>query len=174
MSFSNELFMQRKTVGMSQTELARRIGVTQSTISDYECGKDVPPDNAFRMTRVLESDRLLAEFCWEYKTGFFNVPVLNKVDDHSIVGMGVLIEEAAELISNIERLRKLVLNKNDRRQFTKDEWKQLLEYEEQIVDIMPAIQMHLIKMSEIFGLDLREMERRLELKMSMKGYYKRS
>ena len=58
----------------------------------------------------------------------------------NIVGMGVLIEEAAELISNIERLRKLVVNKNDRRQFTKDEWKQLSEsMKMQIIDIMPAI-----------------------------------
>lgn len=174
MSFSNELLIQRKKVGMSQTELARRIGVTQSTISDYESGRDVPVDNAFRMARVLESDRLLAEFCYEYKTGFFNVPVLNKVDDHSVVGMGVLIEEAAELISSIEKLRKLVVNKRDRREFTKDEWEQLLQHEMQIIDIMPAIQMHLIEMSEMFDLDLQNLEHRLELKMSMKGYYKKS
>jgi transcriptional regulator with XRE-family HTH domain len=173
-SFSDELLKQRKHVGMSQSELARRIGVTQSTISDYESGRDVPSENAFRMTRVLESDRLLAEYSFEYKTGFFNVPVLNRVDDHSIVGMGVLIEEAAELISSIERMRKLVVNKRDRREFTKEEWQKLLVHEEQIIDIMPAIQMHLIKMSEVFGLDLQDLERRLELKMSMKGYYKKS
>lgn len=174
MSFSDELLKQRKYVGMSQSELARRIGVTQSTISDYESGRDVPSENAFRITRVLESDRLLAEYSFEYKTGFFNVPVLNRVDDHSIVGMGVLIEEAAELISSIERLRKLVVNKRDRREFTKEEWQTLLVHEEQIIDIMPAIQMHLIKMSEVFGLDLQDLERRLELKMSMKGYYKKT
>jgi len=159
---------------MSQAALGDRIGVSQSAISDYETGRDIPPDNAYKMARALQSDRLLAMYCWEYKTGFFNVPVLNQVDDHSIVGMGVLIEEAAELISNIERLRKMVLNKNDRRQFTKDEWKQLVEYEMQIVDIMPALQLHLIKMSEVFGLDIRDLEHRLELKMRMKGYYMKS
>ena len=173
MSFLSELLIQRKRVGMSQAELARRIGVTQSTISDYESGRDVPPENAFRMARVLESDRLLAEYCYEYKSGFFNVPVLNAVDDHNIVGMDVLIEEAGELISNIEKLRKLVINKRDRRQLTKAEWQELLEHEEQIVDILPAIQMHLIEMAEIFGLDLRELERRLALKMKMKGYFKK-
>lgn len=173
MSFLNELILQRKNNGMSQTELAKRIGITQSTISDYESGRDVPSDNAFRITRVLESDRLLAEYCFEYKTGFFNAPVLNNVDDNSIVGMGILIEEASELISNIEKLRKLVVNKRSRRQLTKAEWQQVMEHEEQIVDIFPAIQMHLIEMSEVFGLDLRELEHRLELKMKMKGYYKK-
>lgn len=174
MSFSNELLIQRKRTGMSQSTLARRIGVTQSTISDYESGRDVPPDNAFRMTRVLESDRLLAEFCFEYKTSFFNVPLLNRVDDHSVVGMGILIEEAAELISNIERLRKLVVNKRGKREFTKDEWERVLQHEMQIIDIMPALQLHLIKMSEVFDLDLQDLEHRLELKMCMKGYYKKS
>ena len=173
MSFLNELLLQRKNNGMSQTELARRIGVTQSTISDYESGRDVPSDNAFRITRVLESDRLLAEYCFEYKTGFFNAPVLNNVDDNNIVGMGILIEEASELISNIVKLRKLVVNKRSRRQLTKAEWQQVMEHEEQIIDIFPAIQMHLIEMSEVFGLDLRELEHRLELKMKMKGYYKK-
>jgi transcriptional regulator with XRE-family HTH domain len=174
MSFSDELLIQRKKIGMSQNVLARSIGVTQSTISDYEAGRDVPPDNAFRMTRVLESDRLLAEFCFEYKTNFFNIPVLNRVDDHNVVGMGILIEEAGELISNIERLRKMVVNKRDRREFTKDDWKLLMQYEMQVIDIMPAIQMHLIEMSEVFGLDLRDLEYRLEKKMSMKGYYKKT
>ena len=173
MSFSQELLVQRKKSGMSQTALASAIGVTQSTISDYESGREVPQNNAYRLSRVLESDRLLAVHCFEYKTGFFNVPVLNRVDDHNMVGMGVLIEEAAELISNIERLRKLVLNKRDRREFTKDEWQSVQHHEEQILDIMPAIQMHLIEMSEIYGLDLQELEYRLEQKMRRKGYYKK-
>lgn len=174
MSFSDELLIQRKKIGMSQNVLARSIGVTQSTVSDYEAGRDVPPDNAYRMTRVLESDRLLAEYSFEYKTGFFNVPVLNRVDDHNVVGMGILIEEAGELISNIERLRKMVVNKRDRREFTKEDWKLLMQYEMQIIDIIPAIQMHLIEMSEVFGLDLQDLEHRLEKKMVMKGYYKKS
>lgn len=174
MSFSNELMIQRKKVGMSQNALAMAIGVTQSTISDYESGRDVPQNNAYRMTRILKSDRLLAVHCFEYKTGFFNVPVLNRVDDHNVVGMGILIEEAAELISNLERLRKLVVNKRDRREFSKDEWQRVQQHEEQILDIMPAIQMHLIEMSEVYGLDLQEFEYRLEQKMSRKGYYKKS
>jgi len=174
LSFSTELAFQRKKAGLSQTELAEAIGVTQSTISEYESGKDVSSDNAYRITQVLKSNRLLAEYCFEYRTGFFNVPVLNLVDDHRVVGMSVLIEEAAELISNIERLRKLVVNKRDRRQFTRDEWQQLMRYEEQIIDIMPAIQMHLIEMSEAFEMDLSDLEHRLEMKMIKKGYYKKA
>jgi transcriptional regulator with XRE-family HTH domain len=174
MSFSQELLVQRKKNGMSQTALAMAIGVTQSTISDYESGRDVPQENAYRLSKVLESDRLLAVHCFEYKTGFFNVPVLNGVDDHNVVCMGVLIEEAAELISNLERLRKLVVNKRDRREFNKEEWQRLLQHEEQILDIMPAIQMHLIEMSELYGLDLHDLEFRLEQKMKRKRYYKKS
>ena len=171
MAFQNELVRQRKLKGVSQEQLGKNIGVSQTTISDYEAGRDVPRNNAYRMSKVLDSSRLFAEYCFEYKTSFFNVPVLNSVDDHEIVGMSILIEEAAELISNIEKLRKLVINKRDRRSINKEEWIQLMHHEEQILDILPAVQMHLIEMSEVFGLDLEKLEWNVEKKLIRKGYY---
>lgn len=41
-SFGEKLNIYRKRIGMSRKELAKRVGVSESTIARYETGKSIP------------------------------------------------------------------------------------------------------------------------------------
>ena len=52
--FAEKLRLARKNAGMSQAELAERIGVTVRSFTDYECGRAVPrPKKMERLAQEL-------------------------------------------------------------------------------------------------------------------------
>ena len=173
MLFNKILQETRKNQDMSQSELASAVGISQASISDYEGGKIVPDDIAYRISKSLGSFRLLAVYADTFRKGAVNIPYLNNVDDHTEVGLGVLIEESAELISTVEKLRKLIRNKFSKKDLTEEEYKKILDYELQIIDVMPAILMHLIEMNERYGLNIENLEFCQRQKLIGKGYIKR-
>lgn len=46
--FPEKLRKARKNAGLNQTQLAVRVGVTQRSLTDYECGRAVPRKNTMR------------------------------------------------------------------------------------------------------------------------------
>ena len=46
--FSEKLRQSRKRVRLSQSQLAERVGVTQRSMTNYECGRDVPRRKTLR------------------------------------------------------------------------------------------------------------------------------
>lgn len=92
----NKLKFFRKAAGLSQQELAAKIGSTQNTISSLESGRwDPSLQNAYKLSaalsvpvnelfpdgyQVLDPDRIVYEFAvdfWMIETSFF-VPVLRE------------------------------------------------------------------------------------------------
>ncbi len=171
MGFVEELRLARGRMGLTQNVLAAKIGVSQSNWSKYESGEiPIPGDVALKVLEVLNDSRLKTVFQYERKLGVLNLPVLTEVDENPYTVLNVVIEEAEELLSNAESLKKMIRNKKEGHGFTEAEWQRIFVYEEQICDVVLAINTHLIRMKEVYGLDLSRLEKRLCMKLEMKKY----
>ncbi|KNF08529.1 putative transcription factor [Gottschalkia purinilytica] len=163
----------REDLGLSQEDIALNIGVSQPMYSKYEnCKAPIPDDIALEIAKKLKSPRLMAEYFFQNKSEFFNVPVLNNVDDNAIVVLDSLIEESTELIKYSQELKKILKNKKDRTELTVLDWETVMKCEEQIADIFPALKLHFIKMAEEFELDLSKLEKKIYQKLKYKKYVK--
>ena len=58
MTFANQLKQARHAAGLSQAALARKLGVTTTTVRNWEHGRTEPPKK-----RVLTQAEVLAEIC---------------------------------------------------------------------------------------------------------------
>jgi transcriptional regulator with XRE-family HTH domain len=171
MSFQEELKASRGRAGYTQNILAAKVGVSQSNWSKYESGEaPIPADIALRAIDILKDSRLKTVFQHENKLGVLNMPILTGVDENPYTVLNVVIEEAEELLSNAESLKKMIRNKKDGSGFTESEWQRIFVYEEQICDVVLAINTHLIRMQEVYGLDLNRLEKRMLLKLENKKY----
>lgn len=172
MKFGELLKDIRAKPGLSQKDMARMVGVTQATWSMYESGKlRIPDDILSSLTAKLKDPRLTAYFVFDRKRELFNSPMLDNVDDNPIVVLDCMIEEAAELIESASMLKKLLRNK-EREDLTEKEVESMIFGEEQIVDLLPCIKLNLVRMNEIYGLDLQALEEKVNLKYKYKKYVK--
>ncbi len=161
----------REEHGFSQTDMALNVGVTQSTWSKYENGKvHIPHDIANSAIKTLRSKRIKAVYAYEMKNEFFNVPLLNNVDDNPIVVIDSLIEESTELIESCHHLKKIIKNRISREELTPKQLKQFENCQEQIADIYPALKLHFLNMYEHFNLDMDLLEKKVYQKLSEKKY----
>lgn len=157
---------------ISQTELAGKLNISQSVISDVENGKkSLSPDLASRLPEVLNDDaKVKAEIAHEMKTEFFSVPVLRNVDDNPKNVLDVLVSEAAEAIRSAQEIKSLLRNKKPGVPLDEETMEELIPHEEQIADLFAALKMHLISMNENYGLNIRVVESRVNAKLRKKGY----
>lgn len=163
----------REERGYSQGFLSSSVGIAQSTWSKYEsCKVPMPNDIAHRAIQILQSHRTKAEYNFNQRIEFFNVPVLNNVDENSVVILDSLIEELEEAIESCKELKRLLRNKRNREHITENEWDKVLICEEQIADLKPAIKLHQIKMIEDFDMDLEKLEKIIQIKLKTKNYIK--
>lgn len=173
MCFATMVRVAREERNVSQEEIAKRCGVSQSVWSMYEKKKrPFPGDIAHKTARILKSPRLLAEYVFENETEYFKVPVLNKVDDHLMTILNCMEEELHEAIDAVKRNKQLLKNKNRDEQLTIADWDKVIENEMQIIDVMPAIRLYHIKMEELFNkYKISELEQSHIQKMQSRGYY---
>lgn len=171
MSFLDQLRMVRLEQYMTQNILAAKVGVSQANWSKYETGElDMPEDVVLRTLTILDDARLKAVYQYERGTGVFNMPVLTGIDENPYTVLNVVIEEAEEMIKSAECLKKLIRNKMCHQEIPEKDWLEIMKYEEQICDVQLALQIHLIRMHEVYGLDLKRLEARMMAKLRDKNY----
>lgn len=164
----------RESRGLSQAALASSVGVTQAAISKYEKkGRPIPEDVAIKITEVLKSPRLYAEYLYENKLEFFNSPLLNNVDDHLVLVLDVLVDELTEAKEAAIENARLLRNKRKDADIDRHSWQKIIENEMQILDLYANIKLHLIRMDETFEkFSIKDLEQRHKGKLKMKKYIK--
>ncbi|BEP28788.1 helix-turn-helix transcriptional regulator [Helicovermis profundi] len=168
MSFSDILKEVRKSKGITQLDLAGRVGVNQTRISAYESGEEVPFDLAINIMHVLNSPRLMMEYAYERNSEVINIPTLNNVNDDAATVIDVLIEESEELIVAAKQLKKIVRNKKGPDDINEFEMEEILRLEEQLADLFPCLRLQFIRMAEQYNLDISRVESKLLMKLKRK------
>ena len=163
---------ERQRLGLSQQQLANKVHVDRSMISHWERGAmSIPYDVLCRIVRALGSHRLRTQVCFECKANSLTPPFLDQVDMHPFVVTEVLIEELEEAAQALRTLR--LANKRSADQLT-DQDKASMEYAgEQVMDLLPAIQMLMAAWQEWYGVDVDRLAIAGYEKLFQRGYAKR-
>ena len=172
-SFEEKVKETRIAKGMTQQELALVNNVTQATWSKYESGDiPFPEDVAINTIMYLKDAKLREYYSYYKKTSVLNLPPLNNVDDNNLTVISCLIEEAGELIAAAEKLRKVIKNKTSADDLTDAEWEKIWWCEEQIADILPAVNLHFVRMNQVFNFDIGRLELKMKMKLKDRKYIK--
>lgn len=102
--FVEELEKERKSRGMTQAELAQKIGLSERSYRSYVCGeRQLPPDLQVFIARILRSPKLAALVLAQFEDNPFAPAVLD-VDDHPAQQIVVTLKELAEALEAIDKI----------------------------------------------------------------------
>ncbi len=152
---------ERKTVGLTQNELARKIGLSSRSYRGYIYKeRQMAPALEVRVSRVMRSPRLavlaLAQFC---DNPF--APAILDVDDHPAQQIVVALKELAEAMDAIDRIDPV-------RPDTKT-----VEYAaDQLMDIIHLAPVAIGSWSKTYGVDAWRIRERNLAKLRQRGYLK--
>lgn len=162
---------ERQRIGWSQTELGRKIGVTQSAVSCYENGnQDIPDDVIIAMASAMNSLRIKLAYSFTVQGQLINIPLLNNVDTNIITILTSICEEGNEMTGSAELLIHLMRNKKCREDFTDSEWRDFEHHCEQIGDIYAAVNLFFTEAAERFDLDMNKITKNLLMKYIDRHY----
>ena len=146
---------ERERRGFSQRELARAVGVDRSMISHYELGKAaMPHDVLCRTIRILRSNKLRIQACFECEVNLLTMPYLDKVDMHPMTVLSVVIEELEEAIDALKGLR--LANKRTPDDLTEEDRESMVYAGEQIVDLLAGFDTLLSTWHEWYEFDIEK------------------
>lgn len=155
---------------LPQKEVARRANVSPSLISKIKSGESVTFDSARAISKALNAPHLLAEYATDEGLGLLNIPLLNNIDKHPIVVLNTFKQEAEEAIAASDLIETVIKNKRSKQDLTNEQVDLLTHYMDQIVDLVPAINILVVCMRE-FGIDPKELEEKNIEKLIEKGYH---
>lgn len=147
----------QKNSGMSCRELSRAVGVCPSAISRYGSGnRELPEDIVVNLANNAGMEELKLAYLAQKKLDIINAPVLNNIDDNiQTMIFKFLNEEIPEAIEALYNISKLTMNK---KVLLKDEFEQLYEEVEQVVDLVPGIKTFLIRLKQTYDLNLERVD----------------
>lgn len=129
---------ERERLGLSQREVAAAVGVDRALISHWERGATpVPHHMACRLVKVLRSDRLRAQVCFECEASSLTMPYLDLVDQHPVVVISVLAEELEE--AKVALLALKLNNKRTDSDLAPRDREAMEHAAEQLIDLIAGI-----------------------------------
>ncbi|MDQ7794113.1 MAG: helix-turn-helix transcriptional regulator [bacterium] len=162
---------ERERASLSQDRLARRLAISQSTLSRYESGEAVlPAEVVHRAAQVLRSPRLEVQLCFECPAGILQVPWLDRVDTHPQAVLHKMVEELEEARDAVNVARRHLVNKASREQLTAEDLRALEGLEHEIADLCPALYHTLAVLAESYAVDLSQISSWLYSKCRSRGY----
>lgn len=168
MTFRDCLAAERLKAGISQRELARRVGVAESTIRSYEAGRrEIPSDIAAACVVALDSPRLRAARCYECQVNLLTPPWLDRVDDHPQVVRDKLREELAEALASVDSV--CLINRRDAASLTREDRAALARAANELGDLFAGLMM-MFAVLERYGFRHQDLAAAMYRKLTSRGY----
>ena len=138
----------REQAGLTQKDLARRIGVCESTLRMYELGlKTTPHDVANVAAVALRAPEICFAKCSECPTNWLSICLLD-ADQHPSTEVLQVLREAQEAIESVEALAAKPLGKAQR---------QLVERAcDQVLDLVPLAAASVASWCRAYGLSMKD------------------
>lgn len=169
MTFCDALRAERVAAGVSQRELARRIGVAETTVRAYEASRrEIPADIASACVRALNSPRLRAVRCHECQVNLLAPAWLDLVDDHPQVVRDKLAEELAEALAALEAVT--LINRRTAESLTLEDRRALQHAIGQLQDLPAALMMMFAVLERQFGFSHQALAAGMHRKLRARGY----
>lgn len=118
----------REELGISREEAAFRLHVGTRTLAYYEVEERMPaPDTVLRMCQIYNKPELTIKYCRECPIGeVYGYEVLNNIDMSLPAVLLKLRLELNEAVKAIDVLQELVINKQNKADFTEEEWDEFI------------------------------------------------
>ncbi len=169
MTFARVLAEERTHRRMSQRALAAKVGVSESTLRAYECGRrDIPADVAANLVRVLDSPRLRAQRCYECQVNLMTPPWLDRVDLHPQTVRDKLAEELAEAVAALNQVS--LINRRRREDLTAEDRRRLDTAIDELRDLFAALGAFFSILQTQYGYDHTTMAVGMYRKLVSRGY----
>ncbi len=149
-----ELRRLRHLLGETQRQFYGRMHLTRQAGSAYE--RDVtavPHDIACHMVRTLKAARLSVIMMSQSGVNVMPIPWFDRIDRHPMAVVSKLHEEIQEGADAAIDKVTLLVNKQDREDFTTEEWTTFEDLMQQIIDVYVAALILFVMANERFGWD---------------------
>lgn len=133
----------RNTVQISRETAAGELHIGARTLADYESGKTVPPPEVvLGMSRLYERPEMTQLYCRHYCSigAAYSYDVLNAVNLDPASILIKLQTEMAEVQKIFPRMLEIIINKNQRDDFTPEEWSEFEDQLHELLDVEHCIE----------------------------------
>lgn len=163
----------RKLSGKSIEEAAFRLHIAPRTLCKYEAGETTPPPEVvLGMSQLYKQPDMTLKYCRECPIGeAYGYEVLNNVNLDPATVLLKFIGEYREVGELLDRLLELTVNKNERQDFSSDEWQEYIQGLQELLDLEHNIEC--LKMSLAKWCDVTELVEQHNMKCLQKGYIKK-
>lgn len=131
--------------------VAKTVNIASSTLSQYLSGdRKMTKEMEGSIVEAINSPRLSEERCFHCRGNLFPTRYLDRIDDHPIVALDKVIEEAEEFIVAAKEARKVLINKRRGTVFEGEKDVVLKRLEDDSADLITGAKTVLIKLQEWF------------------------
>ena len=150
-------------------KIAEWAGVSESAASRYGIGdRNIPEDVIVNIAKNGRLDELKIAYKAEKKLGIINVPLMNNIDNNlQCMIVRIAKEEMEEARQAMWNISELTMN---RKELSKDETEDLYKYMEQVADLIPGIENFLVRLEQVFGVNLEKLDAKLCEKFKQRHY----
>jgi len=166
-----ELRRLRTLLGETQRQFYGRLHLTRQAGSSYERNvTPVPYDIACHMVRTLKPARLAVKMMGQSGVNVMPIPWFDRIDHHPMAVVSKVHEEMREGADAAMSKVALLVNHNDRTDFTDDDWATFEDLMQEVIDVYVAALILFVMANERFGWNPWAAAERAYKKYRSRGY----